>query len=168
MRMLAALVALAAVACTTSATHVTIDRTDCITCHTAEYASTNTGAVSICRAPSAPRAHEVNHYATTCADCHGTFAWCPAVDPLPDRSHNKFDITSTSHGGWDCADCHTAITYGPPDPKITDRTATGIDCTGCHWHDQARTDMNHLGNGNYVYAPASCIRDGCHGQGGRQ
>lgn len=136
-------------ACSTSHA-VTADRTDCNGCHASEYEA----APQIAGACT-PTDHVALGYPRTCSNCHGTTSWCPA-----DASHTKFDLTSTSHAGWDCADCHVSITYDPP--HIDEQP---IDCIGCHWHDQARTDAIHLGNGDYTWAPDSCLR--CH-LGGRQ
>ena len=142
--------AFALAACTSS--HVPdTDRTDCVTCH-AQPALTD---------PSPPPACTLTDHATyptTCANCHGTTAWCPA-----DAMHTKFSLTRASHAGWDCADCHLAITYAPP--AVTDPTA--IACTNCHWHDRARVDPFHVGKGGYTYGPATCLAPACHG-GGRE
>ena len=130
-----------------SSPHITVSaRTDCSTCHTAP------ALTDPAPAPCTPTDHST--YATTCFQCHGTTAWCPA-----DATHDKFDITRASHAGWDCADCHLAITYDPP--AVPDPTQ--ITCITCHSHDQGRTDARHLANGRYKYGPATCLAAGCHG-----
>ena len=125
----------------------TFDRTDCNRCHASDY-DTTPSQVGACK----PTDHST--YARTCSDCHGTTSWCPA-----DANHFQFRL-SGNHAGWDCADCHQSISYDPvmiaPQP---------ITCTNCHWHEQSRTDPIHLGNGDYSYAPASCLE--CHSGGGR-
>lgn len=135
-------------ACTTS--HGEVDRNDCNSCHATQY-DTAPQVVS----PCTPTDHVAMSYSRECANCHGTAAWCPA-----ESTHTGFNITSEAHTGWDCADCHTSITYDPP--AIPDPRA--IACTNCHWHDQDRTDPFHLGNGDYEYAPGSCVE--CHVRGG--
>ena len=139
-----ALVAVVLVACTASSTHLA-DRTDCLGCHTTALTDPPPAACT-------PRDH--TNDPTTCSNCHGTVAWCPA-----DAAHTKFNLTSASHAGWDCADCHQSITYAPP--AIPDPTA--IDCTNCHWHDRARVDPFHIGKGDYVYGPRTCLASNCHG-----
>ena len=126
-------------ACTTS--HPVVDRTACETCHATAYDTTD---------------HVARGYPTTCSNCHGTTAWLPA-----EADHKGFNLTSSSHAGWDCADCHLSITYDPPAIP----TPKSITCTSCHWHTAGRTDPKHLGNGDYTYAPASCLR--CHAGGRR-
>lgn len=151
-RVLPGLAAIALAACSTS--HATVDRTDCNGCHASAY-DTAPVTVSVCtQKPD----HAALGYPRTCSSCHGTTAWCPA-----DATHTSFDIVRQSHAGWDCADCHVAITYDPP--AIADPAA--IDCTNCHWHDQARVDPNHLGKSDYRYGPATCRAAGCHGGRGR-
>ena len=139
------LLVIALVGCTASHTAST-DRTDCVSCH-ALPALTDPGPPPACALTD----HAL--YATTCADCHGTTAWCPAA-----LTHRMFDLTRTSHAGWDCADCHLSITYDPP--AVPDVTA--IDCTNCHWHDRARVDPFHIGKSGYVYGPATCLASECH------
>ncbi len=142
--------AIVLVGCTSSHTNVGA-RTDCSTCHTAPALADPVAA------PCAVTDHSM--YPATCYQCHGTTAWCPA-----DTAHTKFDITSSSHAGWDCADCHLAISYDPP--VVTDPAQ--ITCIDCHWHDQSRTDPNHIGKSDYKYGPATCLAANCHGEGGRQ
>lgn len=146
-------IAAAAAACTT--THTETDRLDCNSCHATEY-DTSAQITPPCDPALGPIDHVARGYDRTCYACHGTASWCPADD-----SHTEFNLTRTAHAGYDCADCHLAISYEPP--AVTD--ATQITCTNCHWHDQARTDPLHLGNGDYEYAPAACLE--CHGRGGR-
>lgn len=136
------------VACTGS--HATVDRTGCNACHATEY---DRAPVTVSACTEKPD-HVALGYPRTCASCHGTTAWCPA-----DAKHTKFDLTRPSHAGWDCADCHLSITYDPPAIAAPEM----IRCTGCHWHDQARVDPNHVGNSNYQYGPATCLAAECHG-----
>lgn len=143
------LACLALIGCTSTSSPPATDRTDCLSCHTVP-APTDPPSSSFCAQPD----HSTFADPTACSSCHGTTAWCPA-----DASHTKFNLTSGSHAGWDCASCHLAITYDPP--AITD--ATAIDCTNCHWHDQARVDPYHVGKSGYVYGPATCLAAGCHG-----
>ncbi|MBL9015752.1 MAG: hypothetical protein JNL83_16325 [Myxococcales bacterium] len=133
--------------------HAEVDRTACDTCHTADY---DTAAVPAPMSACSPTDHVALGYSRACADCHGTTSWCPA-----DATHTRFDLRSRAHAGWDCADCHASITYQPP--AVPDPAQ--IQCTGCHWHSAGKTDPKHLGNGDYTYAPASCVA--CH-PGGRE
>lgn len=149
--MRAIVLAIAALAACSPAQHQEIDRTACDSCHVADY---DTAANPMPRTECTPTDHVALGYPRTCANCHGTTSWCPA-----DATHTRFDLTSTAHAGWDCADCHTQVTYSPP--AIGD--SAQISCTGCHWHSAGRTDPYHLGNGDYSYAPSSCLE--CHGRG---
>jgi nitrate/TMAO reductase-like tetraheme cytochrome c subunit len=144
------------IAACTASSHATIDRTDCVSCHKPDYDETPS-IVQACT----PTDHVAAGYTQTCSNCHGTTSWCPG-----DAKHTKWDLTTASHAGWDCADCHTAITYDPP--AITDPGATGINCIGCHWHDQARVDPYHTGKSGYQYGPATCLASECHGGKARQ
>jgi hypothetical protein len=138
---------IALVGCSSTSSHLpATDRTDCVGCHAAPALAD----------PPPPPCKVTDHatYPTTCFTCHGLTAWCPA-----DATHTRFDLTTTSHAGWDCGDCHLAVTYDPP--AVPDPTA--IECTSCHWHDRARVDPFHVGNGDYHYGPATCLRSGCHG-----
>ncbi len=155
--MRAILLVTALAACTGSST-VTIDRTNCNTCHTAPTAALPyPDPAGLCT----PTEHDTLGYGDNCYACHGTTAWCPA-----DTNHTKWPITqpTASHAGSDCADCHTAITYDPP--AITD--STQITCITCHEHDKAQTDAHHVGKGDYSYGPATCMQRECHGGGRRQ
>ena len=148
---LASVLAVCAVACSTQ--HQEVDRLACDSCHTSDYDTAASPPVpTLCT----PTDHVALGYARSCSDCHGTASWCPA-----DAKHTKFDLTSRAHAGWDCADCHTTISYDPP--KLDNPSQ--IACTNCHWHSAGKTDPKHIGNGDYSYAPSSCVA--CHGRGGR-
>jgi len=108
----------------------TIDRLDCATCHLSLY-------------EDAPM-HVANDYPTTCYQCHGLTDWTDAT-----REHDDFRIDRDPHAGYDCSACHASRD-----------NRSDITCTSCHWHSAARTDLFHLGNGDYTYAPRACIE--CH------
>lgn len=112
-----------------------VARTDCNTCH----------AVLYDRRPD----HASRGFPRECYRCHGTTRWNRAV-----TSHPSYPIERAPHAGGDCADCHSSET----DPRA-------IDCTSCHAHTEGRTDIFHLGNGDYAYGPSTCLR--CH-EGGRR
>jgi hypothetical protein len=118
-----------------SSGHTSIDRLDCNSCHASDYDGTSD--------------HAAKGYPRTCYHCHGLSDFKEAV-----AEHDAFAISRAPHAGWDCRDCHLAT---------TDRKQ--ISCTGCHWHDEARTRPYHLGVSGFEYAPASCLR--CHGGDGR-
>ncbi len=112
-----------------------VARTDCNTCH----------AVLYDRRPD----HASRGFPRECYRCHGTTRWSRAV-----TSHPSYPIDRSPHAGGDCADCHAS----EADPH-------SIDCTSCHAHTPGRTDIFHLGNGDYAYGPSTCLR--CHAGGRR-
>lgn len=111
-----------------------IDRLDCDSCHAALY--------------DRQASHAARGYPRACYACHGLSDWRRA-----DATHTAFPIDREPHAGWDCARCHADAA----DPRR-------IACTGCHAHTEGRTSPLHIGNGDYEYAPGSCLR--CHPDGG--
>jgi len=161
------------IGCTSSQPQAT-DRLDCYSCHQTEYENAQL-AVSACT--KKPVHDPALGYTTNCYTCHGTVAadpdpaiarsgWCPAVDPVDSSHHGVFRIATGSHTGFDCGDCHVARVAGQ---SLADTsTPQPIECTSCHWHDRARTDPHHNGNGRYTYGPATCLASDCHDRGHRQ
>ncbi|HEY2517971.1 MAG TPA: hypothetical protein VGI39_44175 [Polyangiaceae bacterium] len=121
----------------------------CYDCHSSAYQVVKTPV-------------HVGVYPTTCADCHTTTAWIPAVSGHPEA---QFPITTGSHAnkGIGCADCHIA-SLGP---------STGgqnTDCMHCHLgaHNTPGIDATHAGIAGYPGTPASphsCLNAGCHPSG---
>ncbi|MEO8846782.1 MAG: hypothetical protein ABI591_19175 [Kofleriaceae bacterium] len=164
----------------TNAHPAATDRLDCVSCHQAEYASAQMGMFAVSSCTKKPVHDPALGYTTNCYTCHGTATpdpdpdpaiqlsgWCPAVDPVSDPvQHGVFRIATGSHVGFDCGDCHTQRIAGQ---SLTSAIAPNpIECTSCHWHDQAQTDPRHTGNSNYTYGPATCVASECHGGGLRQ
>lgn len=108
-------------------THVAVTSGECVVCHLDDYQMTT--------APS----HVESGFATTCADCHSTSAWIPALGGQADRSDPARDLV---------VDTEIPIFSGTSIATITPQTQTltnpmrhgsaAIDasarasCTNCH------------------------------------
>jgi hypothetical protein len=119
---------------------------DCVTCHLADYEATTMPV----HTGSKP---------TTCADCHTTTAWVPALDG--DHPEDAFPINGGDHGDIKCLECH--------DPDLgSSSDGMNVSCIGCHTgeHDRAEMDDKHHEEPRYQWddsRPAFC-RD-CHPRG---
>jgi hypothetical protein len=122
----------------------------CYDCHAAAY--------TLARAP----VHS-GVYPTTCAECHSTSEWMPALAGHPE---SKFPITTGSHANKaiGCADCHVSS-------RGLDTGGQNCDCVHCHIgaHNTPTIDLAHMGVAGYagsnLTSPPSCLRSGCHPSG---
>jgi len=167
------------VACNSCHTSSTPPALDCYSCHTAQWQSTVTLALTNSSVPNHVTAGFVS---ATCASCHTTSSWSGAV-----FNHNatKFPLTgahttvacnlchlSSTPPPLDCASCHTAqwqstATMGGsvPNHLAADATVAGIIPTSC---GTCHTTTNWLGapfthswfNPNHGNAGGVCIT--CH------
>ncbi|HTM19382.1 MAG TPA: hypothetical protein VL172_02705 [Kofleriaceae bacterium] len=143
-RMVTRLLPLAlAAACTAHGSAVEIRADDCVLCHRADY----DGA-----APPHP-----GHFPTTCADCHLTDGWVPALGG--NHPETQFPIGSGAHAGIGCRDCHD-LTAGPS------TGGANTNCIGCHEHRRDVVDPIHEGIDGYGWDPSAphfCLT--CHPDG---
>jgi len=145
--------------------------TDCVLCHSDDYDAT---AMPIHSAPTVG-------FPTTCADCHRTTDWYPALGglhPSPNTFRNATNLNDTflidkssanpnQHKNIPCLSCHDLDTPRPPDPVPR---GWDTNCIGCHPNDAHLQDA-HRGvtpaNGTtYQYradVPNFCLS--CHPQG---
>lgn len=123
-------------ACSNPHASATVERRDCENCHASEY---DTATV-----------HAERGYSRTCWWCHGQSGWRPAA-----VHHAQFKIHQDPHLALDCADCH-----------LDEIDHEQVTCTSCHEHTEGRTSPLHVGNGDYDYAPRSCLS--CHRKRERQ
>jgi hypothetical protein len=95
--------------------------TDCVGCHQTDYAATT--------APVHRDTPQV--FSTTCADCHRTVNWKPALEGL---HSDVFVIATGKHAQIACLGCHDLAT-GQPSAK-----GANTNCLTCHPDDQALRD----------------------------
>jgi hypothetical protein len=159
------------------------DRLDCYSCHQTEYDNERLHPQLTVSACTKKPVHDPTlGYTTNCYTCHGTITadpdpdpmitrsgWCPAIDPPPTASdpapHNVFNIATGSHTGFDCGNCHAAPGLVAGVSLTSASIPLPLQCTTCHWHDQAQTDPRHVGKSGYSYGPATCLASECHGRG---
>jgi hypothetical protein len=147
---LLALVPLSAPACLADhpAGAVEVGGGDCYSCHRPDYEATTM--------PAHP-----GMFPTTCADCHMTSAWQPALGGAHPES--AFPIRSGPHSGFGCFDCHDPENLGPSSVD-----GANTDCIGCHTGEHSRTKMDekHQEEPGYVWddgMPHFCLT--CHPTG---
>jgi len=118
----------------------------CDACHEADYLRTSALSNSV--------AHNENSFSRDCQSCHNSFRFFPATV----RQHDVcFPISSGSHHDEHCLTCHSSL----PAVVFNGGCGTGTtDCSGCHSHVCARSDMQHKGIGGYQCANQKCL--GCH------
>jgi hypothetical protein len=139
-------------ACTQShsAQVVEIQAESCVTCHTIDYDT----AIAPPHAPSG--------FPTTCADCHRTTDWQPALGGL--HPEPMFAVASGPHGGIKCLACHDLDIVAPS------KAGANTNCIQCHPDSRNQAD-SHSGvrgpqNQTYAYnatAPNFCLT--CHPAG---
>lgn len=125
--------------------------TDCYGCHTSDYIGTN--------APVHRATPEV--FSTTCAGCHRTTSWQPALEGL---HSDTFVIATGAHTRIACLDCHD-LASGQPS-----KAGANTNCLTCH-PDDAKLRDDHTGvttvaNAPYQYlasVPNFCLQ--CHPAG---
>lgn len=161
-----------------------IEKTDCYTCHAADYEAT--GPATKVGYPSAPAHLDMMTRAEVCpkdcVQCHTTDDWhnalggCrhpEAMQTWPDGTTSTgFVLTvpsnpPTKHGGIKCLDCHNqALTT----PTTTSHLGKNTDCISCHPNDSAQktnhTGITSVGGVTYAYSTTNhgfCLD--CHPQG---
>lgn len=121
--------------------------TDCFGCHADDYAAT---------------LHVSKGFPRTCAQCHVTTAWKPAIAPSATlrqaaerRDHGRvFEIATGSHRDAACDGCHVDRA----------RTTRAVRCDGCHAADALRTQ--HPRTSVAPSVATTCLR--CHPRGARR
>ena len=124
----------------------------CASCHQADFAAAAGRSVN----------HVAFGFSQQCRDCHTPTSFQPARY----AEHEKcFQIAGGPHGGISCKTCHTSLAV-PATPGTC--STSSAHCTGCHTHDQARTDAIHQartqqypsGVPGYQYKDRKCYE--CH------
>jgi len=115
----------------------------CDACHEADFMRTSTISRSV--------DHSASNFSRDCQSCHNTFRFFPASIPQHDYC---FHISSGSHHGTHCLTCHTSL--GIVTFNHTCGTGT-YDCTDCHSHTCARSDIQHKG----IVAGYACANNRC-------
>jgi hypothetical protein len=119
--------------------------TDCYSCHTANWTSTQTLGGLIPNHVAAALISSSGFSTTACATCHNTTAWTGAT-----FTHSWFNQQHGNSGGV-CSICHT---------NVNDYTV--FQCTGCHGNNNA-ANFHHPNVGGYVYSSPACYS--CHSRG---
>lgn len=104
-------------ACQKHETRTEVGAGDCYLCHVPEYED-----------PTNEPPHP-GLFATTCADCHITDAWIPAV-----AINHEWFVLADRHAEIHCSECHT-VGYRPGD--------TSSECVSCHQADYDASTMPH-------------------------
>ena len=120
---------------------------ECVTCHLPDYAATTQPV-------------HAGNYPQTCADCHVTTYWQPALDG--NHPEDKFPIAKGAHTGIACMSCH--------DLDLGASSAAGANTNCIQCHHQSDMDPQHGGVSGYHYdtsQPHFCLA--CHpdGMGGK-
>jgi hypothetical protein len=99
-------------------------------------------------------------FPTTCADCHSTTGWTPALEGA--HPEDRFPVQNGPHQPFECTSCH--------DPaRGTSVAGMNTDCVGCHHegvHSRARMDDKHREEPDYPFETTSvnfCLD--CHPDG---
>jgi hypothetical protein len=113
--------------------------TDCVGCHQTDYAAT-----------TAPVHRDMPQvFSTTCASCHRTVNWKPALEGL---HSDVFVIASGKHTDIACLGCHDLAT-GQPSTR-----GANTNCLQCHPDDQVLRDA-HDGVTSATDAPYQYLAD---------
>lgn len=95
-----------------------LGKTDCYTCHAADYEGTPAAAAADPAVPDHLAQSSV--YTKQCADCHVTTTWFSHPDKL-------FPIQKGAHAMAQCTQCHAN-----PDDNTGDAHGTNTQCVSCH------------------------------------
>lgn len=124
---------------------------DCYTCHTTDYTTTT--------APVHRDTPQV--FSTTCANCHRTAGWQPALEGL---HSDVFIIAQGPHSPIACLDCHDLASAQPS------KLGANTNCIRCHPDDtnqeEVHVGLTSVANVPYAYqasAPNFCLQ--CHPAG---
>jgi hypothetical protein len=124
----------------------------CASCHSADFKAAAGKSVD----------HVAFGFSQQCRDCHTPTSFKAARF----ADHEKcFQIAGGPHGGIACLNCHSSLLVPATPGACLTFTA---HCTGCHEHEQARTDSIHLrpsdkypsGVPAYQYKDRKCYE--CH------
>jgi hypothetical protein len=138
----------------------------CVSCHpgTRDYTDAKT-ACSDCHAADEAASVYPGHHAfpKTCADCHRTTSFRPAL--APEHPEYKFSLKEGNHAaaGVSCLSCHRL-------DNGESKNGANTDCVDCHLggHQRDRMDVipGHAGNPSYPTESAKpnfCLQ--CHPRG---
>jgi hypothetical protein len=120
------------------ANDLTIQQTDCYSCHKPDYDATG-GSLY----PAPVPMHSTQGCGTTCFECHTTSTW---VNYLGGCNHpeQSFPLVSqgTQHNNINCTACHSdAISMAT---GATSVNGANTDCISCHLNDSTQ-QQNHTG-----------------------
>jgi hypothetical protein len=132
-------------ACNLCHTSAAVPPTDCYSCHTANWTSTQTLGGLIPNHVAAALISSSGFSTAACATCHNTTAWTGAT-----FTHSWFNQQHGNSGGV-CTICHTSA-----------NDYTVFQCTGCHGNNNS-ANFHHPGVGGYVYSSPACYS--CHSRG---
>ena len=127
---------------------------DCYTCHRTEYEAAGRQTLNTAGCLSTVPPIHVGDKPLTCADCHNTDAWCPALDGV--HPETEFPIQRGPHQGEECLDCHSL-----PGPSTG---GMNVSCVTCHtrsWYVSEHDDGPGWNDSN----PTFCRNAGCHPDG---
>lgn len=138
---------------------VAIMQDDCVTCHLVDYDATTVpphGAV--------PTATGTVEFPKTCADCHTTKSWQPALEGLHPPPPKFLIQVKTPHENIKCLACHT-------DLATTSVLGANTTCIDCHPRTD-ELDDSHTGTKSptgQVYAYTNAVPNNfcltCHPAG---
>ena len=114
----------------------------CLACHTGGTFQDTPANCSSCH--SEPTIH-AGFFGLNCEYCHTTVAWTPA-----ELKNHIFPLDHGSDAQLNCSTCHSS-------------TYTEYTCYGCHEHNQAEIEQEHIEEGislDELSACASCHPDG--------
>jgi len=122
---------------------VAVRQGDCALCHMTDYTAT-----------TAP-AHATVGYPTSCAECHRTTSWQPALEGL--HPEVAFPRMTGSHAGIACLDCHDL------DSGTSSVAGANTNCIGCHPNNnyQMSSHVGALGPLGQMYAYESSVPNFC-------
>jgi hypothetical protein len=120
--------------------------TDCYSCHTADWNSTQTLGGTVPNHVAAALISSSGFSTSACSTCHNTTAWTGVT-----FTHPSAFPTSHGNAGGVCSMCHT---------NANDYTV--FQCTGCHGNNNSAS-FHHPNVGGYVYNSINCYA--CHPRG---
>ncbi len=116
----------------------------CLRCHEADLQ----------RAAITSIDHAEAGFSTTCARCHSSWRFSPALFVEHDVC---FDLSRGAHRGIGCRECHSSLADARVDGSCDTGTA---GCVGCHEHRCDKSDAEHQGVSGYECSDAKCYQ--CH------
>lgn len=124
---------------------VQVRQEDCVTCHLVDYDGTTEPPHT-----AAPTATGTVEFPKTCADCHKTTSWKPALGGLHPPPPQFPIANGAPHVDIACLTCHV-------DLNTTAVAGANTDCVQCHPDDRTQRD-SHAGvkspqGASYAYTP---------------